>query len=511
MKGAVRGARRAWLPIAVAMVLAGCGSTVGGVGTSQASGVGDGTGSGVSAGSPSAMPNPLATGQAAGVLQMTTSTSGAGAAGPQTSVGTSGVVAGSTTYGAIPLSGRGWDRNFIYIGETTQKDVQTVAQSFGVNSVDTGDQQADTEAIINTFNAKGGLFGRKLKGNYFDIKTTGNAETQAQAACTHFTQDRPVVAVFQAALASDTPSFRSCMAKAQVPVIAGGGQAFDDQVFSELKGYYTLAPFPSWNPFAPTLAKRLEAQSYFTPWDTTNGAKGVAPVKVGFFCPDTPIGRRVGGLVAKAFAAVGHAPSDYYYYGNGEGEASSAALKFKSSGVTHIVACDLPLFVLMTAAESQHYRPRYAISTFNTPALFLEGVSPAAQLAGSVGVGWAPTLDVASARDPGSLPAAKRCAADAKKYGVSYPPQRRFAQAFLYDSCDIIGLIVASMRQVGALTGPAIRDGLGIVGGRFDLALSFASMLSPTQHGVPGAVRDISYEGTCSCYKYRDAITRIGA
>jgi hypothetical protein len=408
----------------------------------------------------------------------------------------------------LPATGPGWTRTTIYIGVMTQQDVQQVASSLGVNSVDSGDQKADVEAMIAEVNAHGGVLGRQLKAEIFDISTAGDSESQGQAACAHFTQDTRVVATYAMALVGDTPSFRACMAKAKVPVLAGGGQAFDDQVFNELQGYYNLMPFPSWTRFAPAFADRLLAQKFFSGWDARLGAPGTAPTKVGFLCPDTPIGHRVGALVRAEQKRVGHPLVDETYYSTTNADVSGYVLRFQADGITHVLFCDLGLFVFAEQAETQHYRPRYGVSTFNTPVLFLQGIVPDAQLAGAVGVGFIPSLDVDDAHDPGpaAMPAAAQCRAVAAKHGVSYSAGRRFARAVLYDTCDIINVIASAAQTAQALDGPALRAGIGVVGSRLRSATSFVSGLSTTVHAMPAATRDLAFVDACTCFQYRGPV-----
>lgn len=523
----MRAGRHAVVALVLATVTA-CGSTVqvrgtvaGGTGGGDGAGqeLGAGTGTGTAASSTTGASPGGSTGtigsQPGGSVGMGGHSSTGGAVGAGTT-GTSGGTSGSTSgtsaaSPAIPEQGSGWTKSTVTIGVMTQQDVQKVAASFGINNVDSGDQAGDVNAIVKELNLKGGLFGRKIALDIYDINSAGNPETQGQAACSHFTTDVHVIAVYAMALVGDTPSFRSCMLKARLPVLAGGGQAFDDKVFNELQGYYSLMPFPSYNRLVGPFLDRLKAQNYYTGWDTTSGAPGVAPVKTGFLCPDTPIGRRVGDLVRKASVRIGQPLASETYYSASGGDASAYVLRFKSDGITHVLFCDLPLFVFAQQAESQHYRPRYGISTFNTPVLFLQGVVANAQLVGSVGVGWAPTLDVDEQHESSVLPdGAAACKALAQRGGVSYNSQRRFAQAVLYDSCDILSLFVNAAKAAGGLDGTAIRNGIGLAGPRLASAVTFRSGLSASQHANPAATRDISFVDACNCYQYRGPVVPMG-
>jgi hypothetical protein len=172
-----------------------------------------------------------------------------------------------------------------------------------------------------------------------------------------------------------------------------------------------------------------------------------------------------------------------------------------------VLFCDLGLFVFATQAETQHYRPRYGVSTFNTPVLFLQGVVPDAQLVGSMGSGFDPTLDVDAAHDPSrpTMPAVPQCEAIAKADGLTYAPERRFAHGVLYDTCDVLLLIAAAAKAASALDGAGIVRGLAIAGPRHSPAVTWRSGLSATAHAMPFAARDIFFEDSCRCYQYRGA------
>ena len=517
-----RSPRTAAAALVVAVVtLAGCGSTVPNAGTGGQTALVPGNGIGVPAPDALGQAAPAATagggvaGSGAGVAPGSTGTSGQTVGGANTPGSVAGSRSGSTTGstsasgdGSVPAKGRGWDEKTVSIGVMTQKDVQAVAEGFGLNSVDAGDQEKDVEVVIADLNARGGLFGRKIVAEFYDIASAGDAESQGQAACSHFTQDVPVIAVYAMALVGDVPSFRACMKAATVPVLAAGGQAFDDKVFDELDGYYTLMTFPSWSTFAGPFLDRLVAQNFYSGWNTSLGGPGNEEVKTGFLCPDTPIGRRVGALVRKESARIGRPLANETYFAAGGGDASGYVLQFKADGITHVLFCDLGLFVFAQQAESQRYRPRYGVSTFNTPVLFLQGLVPDAQLVGSMGVGWAPTLDVDYERDPRASgpPGEAACRDLARKRGLTYAPDRRLAQGILYDTCDILALIVRAAEAAGSLTGPGIRQGLGLAGPRLKSAYTWVSGLSPTERANPAATRDIAFDTSCRCYRYRGGL-----
>jgi hypothetical protein len=208
---------------------------------------------------------------------------------------------------AIPAKGWGWNEKYIYVGVTTNQDVQKAAQTIGISSLDSGDQKADAEAMIHEINRQGGLFGRKVKGIYLDVQTANDPNNSAEAACAYMTQDHKIVALVNGALENDTAGFRACMAKAGIPVLALGGQPLDDKEIALARGVYSAVVEPTWNRFAPALVRSLVEQNYFSAWNTTAGAAGgAAPVKVGLLAEDSPQAHRVAALVADALKAAGH-------------------------------------------------------------------------------------------------------------------------------------------------------------------------------------------------------------
>lgn len=409
----------------------------------------------------------------------------------------------------VPLTGRGWTKDVVYVGVTTNQDVSTAANAVGVASLDSGDQKAEAEAAIAALNARGGLFGRRLVGIYLDIPTTQDSNTSAQAACSSFTQDNTVVAVVNGALENDNDNFRTCMAKAGVPVLALGGQPFDDKVFSDAKGYYGNVIAPSWNRLAPALVSALTDDGWFSGWDTNLGAPGTAAVKVGLLAQDNPRGRRVAALITRALAAKGHAPASTVYYAS-EGTSlqsegltalQSAVTRFRSDGVTHVISADQFLVFFQSAAESQRYRPRYGVNSLNAPSTLMASTAPAAQMAGASGLGYVPSLDVDAAQEPPMGEATAFCRAAMRRAGLNYSG-KRFADGYSLAYCDALRLVVEAATAGGGLTGPQVLDGIERLGRSFSPASTFRSGLGRGARSLPGAGRVLRWTTGCGCFAY---------
>jgi ABC-type branched-subunit amino acid transport system substrate-binding protein len=442
----------------------------------------------------------------------TTGTTSPGTTGAIAPAGTSGttttgviVPPGTTTAAAIPEKGRGWDKNYVYIGVNTQKDVAAVAQGINAKGLDAGDQEGQANAMVAEMNRRGGVFGRKVKVVFKDngtVSTAGDPNSAGAAACTYFTQDHPVIALLNPVTLMDVPSFRACFAKAKVPVFSASVAAVDKKVGASLAPYFYQSVAPTWDALAPTLVARLRAQGWFGGWNTATGSPAATKAKVGVLAPSDDIGKRVGAVVIKALRASGAEAVDYYYAD--ATNQGSAVLNFAGNGVTHVIAVNSDLVQFQTSASSQNYRPRYGITTLNAPVTFLEANSPQGQNNGAMGVGWAPSFDVNDSNDRYATPAEAECKAVMAKGGQSFSG-KRLAEAVAFAFCDGIRLIVQAAAAGNGLTGPAIYQGVQKVNRGFRTAFSFSNGLGGDRLFIPGSARDIQWNAQCKCVRYTSA------
>jgi hypothetical protein len=177
---------------------------------------------------------------------------------------------------------------------------------------------------------------------------------------------------------------------------------------------------------------------------------------------------------------------------------SGAVLQFRSAGVTHVVPESLLLLLFPQSAESQRYRPRYAISTASAP-LLVQSATPPEQLAGALGVGFFPSYDVDNAQDPGDpSPAAARCRELHEAAGND--PGQREAWNLMGKACDGFAYVAAAVERVGLHDG-AIADGTPAITS-LEPAGTFAITFGPGRPDGVGAVRDLGYDLACECFTY---------
>jgi hypothetical protein len=507
-----RRSRCAALIAVVTIALTGCGTTAPLVTTVTRQGTGPAVGGG--ADSAALAPDGTVTGPATGAVAPVGGTSAGAAPGAGGAARTGGATGASPAAGgaapgaataAIPVKGRGWDKDFVYIGLTTQKDVQAVADGAGAKGLDGGDQEAQALAVAAELNRRGGVLGRKIKLVFRDLGTVSMAQdpnTAGAETCTYFTQDNPVVALISPLTLLDVPSFRACMAKAKVPLFSASVAAVDKQVSLALAPYFYQSVAPAWDALAPVLAQRLDAMGWFGGWNAQTGAANPAgKAKVGVLVPSDDVGKRIGATIAKALAASGHPDTVQFQYATAT-DLSPAVLQFAGNGVTHVIVANPDLLPFQLSANSQGYRPRYGISTYNAPQAFLESNSPEGQNNGAMGVGWSPSLDVADPRDPGPTGAGEReCLQMLAKGGQTFAG-KRLAEAVAFAVCDGMRLVVDGATASGSFLGQQLFDGIQRTASTFSPAISFASALGPGRLWVPGAGRDLVWDTPCRCVRY---------
>lgn len=478
--------------------LAGCGSTVqlagsglyrdGAAGLTSAIGAPSAGGSGADQGAvPSGSANTLPQGGLAAPIQTTSE----GTLSPSAS--------GGTLSKDLPSSGLGYTATTLEVGVTTNKDAQATLATVGIASGSLGDQEAMTKAVMGDINAQGGVLGRKLVPVFHDVKTTEtstNPPAAAQTACAAFTQDTHVAAALELVL--DSRDFAACMIKRRTFVVSSGLTFTDKTYVKGLSPYFFRLASPLEENLVPTYLARLTALGYFSPWDTVNGRPGNSRVGVGLFHVDEPAPTRAFHDIATRLQALGYKVTSYAY-GRQDASYQSAVLRFQSAGVTHVIGDNASYAQLMVQAQSQHYYPRYGMTSYNGGGVLLQQVAPAAELAGALGVGWAPSVDVDGAHDPGSTgPAYNRCLASMHRHQVDVSTRAALANAL--GICDGLQVLVQSMRAGRGFDGPHITAGRATFS--FEATATFSGSHNDGSIAIPTAVRDYGYLANCSCFAY---------
>lgn len=417
---------------------------------------------------------------------------------------------GSTRVPAAGVSGRGFDAKSITVGFVAVTGGEAFANALGVSGASEGDVPAQYAAVADHINRQGGVAGRKLilVKHEVDMATAVNEPDRTSAeVCAAFTQDRKVFAVILSV--PPLASMRSCLAKANTPLIAGGN-------FNIGQPAYDRSPDLLYSPGTITtdraiklLVDSLMARKFFSSWDTVRGAPGQAPVKLGLLYAENPDAQYTAAAYKRELAARGLKITATVSYASNLQAAMSATqgaiLKFKSQGITHVVGASV---FFLQGAERQGYRPRYVI-----PPSIGRGYaanSPTAQMKGSMTVGWRPPSDVEAAQDPGDVSKAETlCKQVMKAKGQRYETSRPTLSSMV-SVCDVTFVLRDALNGQSALSNAVLRAGVERLGSRWQSSQTWVSTFSPRMHASAAAVRDVAFDAGCSCMKYTSTRNRAG-
>jgi len=182
---------------------------------------------------------------------------------------------------------------------------------------------------------------------------------------------------------------------------------------------------------------------------------------------------------------------------------SSAVLKFKATGVTHVVFANLasPL-VFGVAAESQAYRPRYALNSRTAPAALLQGNMPDEQLRGAMGPGWIPYEDVDGTHDPGHpTPRAALCQKLMEEAGQDTSVRATALIGAWY--CDTFFFVHDVLARARSFTPAGVQAAAQSLGTSYEPTSTFKATFGPGRLNDGASMyRLFAFKDQCRCFQY---------
>ena len=427
-------------------------------------------------------------------------------AGAGTSTGKSTVAGGSTgsaeVKGSTATGGHTASTTKPFTLGIYKSQTGNAASAFGVKIPDVTPEEL--QALVAWINAHGGMGGRQVKPELFvNDPTIGSFDSQAQEACAHFSEDKKVDAVISGALGA-TDVLPACLAQHKTPLVWSNPHmvtnAFSDPILEYL--YRPAGPNGDRLAFAVDV---LANAGFFKPGAKIalahydNGAANFVARKI-----YEPALRRHGLTVTFDFAM-----SDAKSAGqaaDSSAEASAAVLQMKRLGVDHVlfVPSDggIPLLFLV-AAESQNYRPRYGMTTFDNP-FFLSTNIPAAQLKDAQVVGWSVATDTDQTHDPRPKDSPSRqCHAIEASAGQ---PSNFGIESW----CNMLFFLKAALDAQPEGSPAAIRRAVEAFGTGYPSRSGFGTRFAPGRHDGLREVRRMVFDGGSGRFTYTGPLIDVG-
>lgn len=406
---------------------------------------------------------------------------GATAAGRGSARGSSSALASAPT---APTRGT------VKIGFGYPNNLSAAYAAFGANNLTGDDWKTYIEPIVAWMNAHGGLAGRAITAIYHATDpTNGTFQSQAEAECAAFTQDDHVFAVIGTVLADNQSD---CFAKANTPFLAQTASLYDHTMYDRHLGL-VYQPFMISAERQGVWIDSLASQKYFA----AGGKVGLLEMDDGVYhrFADTVIKPKLAAHRIQLTDEFAFTPPDSAAgAGSLFAQANNAVLRFRAENINEVILAPtggtIP-FVFMQSADSQGYRPRYALNSLEVPAFVTQNV-PVAQLTGSVGVGWLPASDVYYKEVAhGVNPAEDLCYAITKRNGDEV---KRY--------CDGLFFLAAALQKAPAFTPAGLRAGVEALGTSYDSPWTFATRLGPNRYDGARQVRALAFVDACACYRY---------
>lgn len=415
-----------------------------------------------------------------------------GATSPQTAIPqdsgsplSTGAVTGPLRLGFVVEKGSGGDAN--------AKAGVVAGNTLTVGSI--------TRALVDSFNAHGGIAGRRIEPVYYEMDaTTADYATANQAACAQFTQDGHVAAVLGLESLFDQ-GYEACLQRGGALHVRADTFGADDLSLSTLPGLVQAG--------GPSLDRRGRGivQVLGRDGSLARGQKLGVLVEG---CPSTvrafdaglaPAARSSGISIIRVDVRCASGFSDVAGLA---ADVQSAVLRFRQAQVDRVMflgnAEATGILLFAQAAESQEYRPKYALTSAAQPALLAANV-PAGQLAGMRGIGWLPALDVSVSALPARDKQQTRCLTILRSRGLA--PQSSADLYFAYGMCDAFFLYERILTETrGASDLQRVITAARQLGTSYSSALTLGQRFGPERLDGPALVRVFQYNAGCKCFAY---------
>jgi len=421
---------------------------------------------------------------------------------------TAGVPTGTEVQGGPPVAapgewGPGITDSKIYIANFYADAGAANEAAFGTGlAVDT---RKPYNAMAKWVNSHGGIMGRQVEILWYELKPEQDVNQQAQAACSHWTEDNEVFFFF----GGDANGIvRECAHEAGGSMPLDGGTSVPSD-FVKYPNYLEISGLNFYRAASVTV-EGLDNEGYY------DGAKlGVVlwddPVyKAALQNGLLPELKRIGVRLATEPAYI-TPPQQAQDLAATSADVNSAVLRFQTQGITHVMILGGPVGIcsqgcsetlFLRRAEQQNYRPRYGFNAMNIPIPASDaGLYPREQLKDMLAVEWA---DYSDFYDKGwkKNQARVKCYAFMRDKGV--PMGNANQQYAARAACEQFWFVLATLPHLGGdvLNAPAFTAAANQLEWSYQSPQAYAIHIDENQHDGTAAARNLMYDEACECFKW---------
>jgi len=366
---------------------------------------------------------------------------------------------------------------------------------------DMGDANAQANAMANYVNAHGGIAGKSMAPlvKAFNAQNA-NAATE-QSICQYFQGASAFAVVLAGQIHYST---RDCYRQYGMIALEGSNYGFPGNFYSQRSPNEWSPIFPDYDQTERSLVSSLQAQNWFP-----------ASKKVGVaYWQDPPYQQVFDQTLKPALSAIG-VSADPYGINNADVSSIEQGLHgaiqhFETSGITNVmfIGSDplAPFFVV--DAQAEHATFVYGLSSWDSPSYLMN--NQAGQMGGAAGIGFFPEEDVNDSQYAWPAPGMESLCLSIYK-AANLPDYNNWhdRQDSSYSTKQAISVCENSLlvqyvanREAGGLTVGNWAASAEHVGGALQMASPLQTYLAPGRHTGGAAFRRISWDGSCTCFRY---------
>jgi ABC-type branched-subunit amino acid transport system substrate-binding protein len=395
--------------------------------------------------------------------------------------------------GARPLSG---EMKVGYINVTGFDDLGRLVN---VQTASPGDPRAQTNAMADWVNKRGGIGGKKLTPVVIDYRAQEASAQKDVNTCTQFVQDHKVfAAVLHGQIHQEA---RDCYVQRKTLALEGANYGFSADFYKRGAPYIWAPSIADYDETSRALVATLKSRNWFA------GDPQVGVVR----WDDQPYKDVLERSLKPALQGAGvrnvveQSVSNADIAGIQTG-LNAAIRAFNAAGVKRVFflgsAPLQPFF--FDSAKNQGASFIYAMTSFDSPRYNMERYKP--QMVGALGIGFSPANDLLDPQHPFPQPGREtECVNIYKAYGITFPARvndkSTTRQAMSY--CETTLLLKAAADKVqGDLTAASWSAAAESLGSSFPMAMTHTTRFGPGDHTGAATYRVLQYDTACGCNKY---------
>ncbi len=369
-------------------------------------------------------------------------------------------------------------------------DTSMVAQALGWETPDEGDREAQIAALVDHFNAQGGIAGRQIDAKVTVFNAMTDGPVAEEALCNAITQDDKAFAVVLTGQFQENA--RPCYRNANTLMFDATLYPVDEEGFEELAPYYWSPLLPTYDDLVGGLAAALIEEGWFD-----GGTLGIIAI-------DSELSRRVFDqqfaprLADAGVEVVSYNPIDPTDGTSFNNDQLQAIIDFKQAGVDKVVAIGGSRLVswFIDTSITQNFAPQYAVTSYDAPEFNVFNYPE--MMPGATGISVLPGYDVGDEQHPFPATSAEQeCVDIFANAGLEFTERENIRTGLMY--CDVLRLLSAAAPHMTEISAQGASEAMWSLGDGFEAASVYGVEFEEGSYAGGDQYRLFRFDPGCSC------------